>query len=313
VRLGCFAHQFIAGGMPFEQLLIACREAGVTELELGVANRTGTPDMLAADLLRSPREAAALREKVEAAGLRIGALNCFGNLLHPNAAEAEADRQGVDDTIRLAESLGVGTVVSASGCPGDVNWPVWITWPLYWDELAESQWEAAIATWMPLAAMAAEAGVDICLELHPGQLVYNTSTLLRLRDAAGPAVKANLDPAHLFYQGMDPTRVAVALGEALGHVHAKDTLIDEERMALDGVIDTSSLASVDRVWRYVAVGDGRPIEWWRMFLDTLRTSGYTGMISIEHEDAGLTAPEALDRNVRGLRMAGIGEAESWTS
>ena len=313
MRLGCFAHQFIAGGMPFEQLLRACQQAGVNELELGVANRTGTPGMLAADLLRSPDEADALRKQVEAAGLRIGALNCFGNPLHPRAAEAEADRQGVEDAIRLAHALGVRTVVTASGCPGDVNWPIWITWPLYWEELAESQWDAAVERWKPLAALAADAGVDICLELHPGQLVYNTSTLLRLREAAGPALKANLDPAHLFYQGMDPLRVAAALGEALGHVHAKDTLIDPDKVAVDGVIDTSSLASLDRAWRYVAVGDGRPIEWWRQFLDSLRASRYAGMISIEHEDAALTGPEALERNVRGLQAAGIGEAGSWTS
>lgn len=308
MRLGCFAHQFMAGGMPFDQLLATCREMGVEELELGVANRTATEGMHADALLNVPASATELRRQVEGAGLRIGALNCFGNPLHPNTSKAQADIAGIQATIRLAEVLGVQTVVTASGCPGDTNWPIWITWPLYWEEIAESQWDSAEATWQPLAQMGADAGVDICLELHPGQLVYNTSSLMRLRQAAGPALKANLDPAHLFYQGMDPLVVAPALGDALGHVHAKDTWIDAQKVAIDGVLDISSLDSLDRAWRYVAVGDGHGIAWWREFLEVLRRVGYHGLISIEHEDAALQGKRALERNVHGLRAAGLGEA-----
>ena len=55
----------------------------------------------------------------------------------------------------------------------------------------------------------------IAFELHPLHLVYNVPTLLRLRDAVGPAIGANLDPSHMFWQQMDPVRVIRALGSAL--------------------------------------------------------------------------------------------------
>ena len=34
------------------------------------------------------------------------------------------------------------------------------------------------------------------VEMHGDQLVYNTATLLRLREAVGDVVGANLDPSH---------------------------------------------------------------------------------------------------------------------
>jgi sugar phosphate isomerase/epimerase len=305
VRLACFAHQFVMGGMAFSDFVSAAAAGGVEALEIGVANLTATPGHEVDRLRNESANRDLLLREVESAGIEIGALNCFGNPLHPDPDRALGDRTGIEDTIRLAADLGVSCVVTASGCPGDTRWPIWITWPLYWEEIADSQWEIAERAWVPLGQLAADLGVDICLELHPGQLVYNTSTFERLRDLAGPAIKANLDPAHLFYQGMDPLVVASRLGTSLGHVHAKDTVMDIRKVEVDGFLDTTPLNRVDRAWRYVAVGDGHDIAWWTEFLDTLRQVNYQGLVSIEHEDAALEGPEALRRNVAALRAAGL--------
>ena len=40
--------------------------------------------------------------------------------------------------------------------------------------------------------------------MHPGMLVYNVETLLKLRDAVGPVLGCNFDPSHLFWNGVDP-------------------------------------------------------------------------------------------------------------
>ncbi len=72
-------------------------------------------------------------------------------------------------------------------------------------ELLEWQWtKVATPFWEKTGNLAADRGVRIAIEMHPGQLAYNTRGLLRLREIAGAALGANLDPSHFFYQGMDP-------------------------------------------------------------------------------------------------------------
>lgn len=85
------------------------------------------------------------------------------------------------------------------------------------------QWnEVLIPYWKDLAAFALAHGVNkIGLELHPGFAVYNTDSLLKLREAVGDVIGANLDPSHLFWQGMDPVAVIRKLGPAIHHFHAK--------------------------------------------------------------------------------------------
>ena len=131
----------------------------------------------------------------------------------------------------------------------------------------------------------------IALELHPGFMVYNTETLLRLRAAVGDTIGANFDPSHLYWQGMDPIAAARALRGAIYHVHAKDTKIDEQNTKVNGVLDTKSLADIqNRSWIFRTVGYGHSEGWWRDFISELKIGGYDGAVSIEHEDA-LMSPE----------------------
>lgn len=83
-----------------------------------------------------------------------------------------------------------------------------------------------------------------------GFCVYNTETLLKLREAVGPEIGANFDPSHLIWQGMDPVAVIRELGgDAIFHVHAKDTRLDKYNMAKNGALDTKSYADeAHRSW-----------------------------------------------------------------
>jgi sugar phosphate isomerase/epimerase len=306
VELACLNTHFANAGVAFDAFIRMCDEADVRVVELGVANRMASHGLDAGELLSSSSARSALLGPLDDAGIRIGALNCFGNPLHPDQHAADADRAGIESTIRLAAELGCRVVTCASGCPGDVNWPVWITWPIYWEELEPAQWDVAWRTWSHLGRLAEDLGVVLALKLHPGQLVYNSTTYAKLVQESGPAIKAGIDPAHLFYQGMDPAAVVRHLGDGLGHIHAKDAVLNRERIALDGTIDASPLDAPDRAWRCAAVGEGHPVAWWRDFLTDAEASGYTGLISIEHEDALLSADEALALNASRLREAGIG-------
>ena len=70
-----------------------------------------------------------------------------------------------------------------------------------------------IPYWKKMAAFANEHGVyKIAFEMHPGFCVYNPETMLRIREAVGPTLGANLDPSHLFWQGIDPIMAIRELG-----------------------------------------------------------------------------------------------------
>ena len=80
---------------------------------------------------------------------------------------------------------------------------------------------------------AADHGVKIAIEMHPGFVVYSPETMLRCAPIAGPSVGCNFDPSHLFWQGIDPIAAIRVLGDCIFHVHAKDTQIYERQPADD--------------------------------------------------------------------------------
>ncbi|MGH2606128.1 MAG: sugar phosphate isomerase/epimerase family protein, partial [Anaerolineales bacterium] len=227
---------------------------------------------------------------------------------HPQRRESA---QGVfHKTLRAAHELGVATVVTMSGCPGDLEgggYPNWVTctWQREYLELLDRQWEKEIAPfWKNAAQEAADRGVRLAIELHPGQAVYNTRTLQRLRQICGEeVVGANLDPSHFFFQGMDPVVVVNALGPgAVFHVHAKDARINAHEMALNGSLDTRPMTEPGiRSWEYVTLGFGHDAFFWRSFLVSLRLMGYDGVLSIEHEDRLMSPREGIEKSVALLQ------------
>jgi sugar phosphate isomerase/epimerase len=205
--------------------------------------------------------------------------------------------------------LGVERVVMMSGLPagpGDSS-PNWVTvsWPPETGELLEWQWTCVVIPyWRDLVPFANRHGVQkLCLEPHAQQAVYNVPTLHRLRDAVGPTVGANLDPSHLMWMGADPLASVTALGEAIYHVHAKDTRI-EPNAATRTVLETMPLFTDtpgERAWNYVTLGDGHDASFWRQFCTALADVGYHDVLSIEHEDTTIDAVEGVRRTVDLLR------------
>lgn len=138
----------------------------------------------------------------------------------------------------------------------------------------------------------------IALELHGNQCVYNVPSLLKLRDAVGPMIGANLDPSHLFWMGADPLIAAEALGAAVHHVHAKDTFLNPSKQATTSLLENGSLVDIPaRSWSYITLGFGHGEEWWRQFCYRLKMAGYDGWLSIEHEDVLLNSFEGLRKSV----------------
>jgi len=293
--------------LSLDALLRTAAELGIDTLEFGCGNWSSAPHLSLDDMLASQPARDAFVGKVAAHGLAISALNCSGNPLHPGA-RGEAHRAVTSRTIRLAGMLGVKRVVMMSGCPGgpgdaNANW-VTTAWPPEAARVLDWQWsEQVIPYWRGLVVEARTAGVDrLCLELHGQQNVYNVGTLFRLREAVGPVVGANLDPSHLFWMGADPLAAVPALGEAIYHVHAKDTRINPTVAPVHALLDTTPTDRLaERAWSYVTLGDGHDAGWWRSFCGGLRAAGYDDVLSIEHEDMALPPLEGVRRSVSLLR------------
>ena len=282
---------------------------GVETVELGSGGAPGSGHCNPDELLADSGKFNALTEALKKNNLTVSALSFHSNHVHPDPEISAAAAHDFTSSCRLAEKLGVDTVITFSGCPGDqpsAKYPNWVTcaWPTDYPKILEYQWDEVLIPFWKKAAKEAEGyGVTkIALEPHPGFCVYNTETLLRLRAAVGPAIGANLDPSHLFWQGMRPTEVIRALGDAIHHFHAKDTKIDDALTAVNGVLDTKSLASLkDRSWLFRTVGYGHDALDWKGIISTLRLVGYDGAISIEHEDAFMSVEEGLEKAISFLQ------------
>ena len=299
MKLGLFTPVF--GGLSTRDMLARVRALGrIQAIELGTGAWPGRDHIDPDALLADAGAARDYRRMIEDAGLFISALSCHGNPLHPSRATAAADDEVFRKTVRLAERLEVGVVVTFSGCPGDCDQarhPNWIAtaWPPECLDILEWQWEQkAVPYWMEAAAFARDHGVRVALEAHPGFLVYNVDTALRLRQAVGANLGVNFDPSHFFWQGVEVPAAIRALGEAIFHVHAKDVAFDRQNVAVNGVLDTKSYRRLpERSWLFRSVGWGHDELAWKRIVSALRLAGYDGVMSIEHEDPLASVDEGL--------------------
>jgi sugar phosphate isomerase/epimerase len=297
------------GGMSLDDALDRAAGMKLDAVEIGAGNYPGAKHCPLKELVANKSKARDWAKKAADRGLTISALACHGNPLHPDPKFARAHHEVWRDAVKLAALIGVDTITCFSGCPGGSaadKSPNWIVcpWPPDFEQALAWQWSKRIIPyWKREARFAADHGVRAAFEMHQGMSVYNTDSLLRLRQECGSNLGANFDPSHLFWQGMDPLAVVRQLGsKIIYHVHAKDTRIDPRNAALNGTLDTRSYGEIaKRSWVFRTVGYGHDEGWWRDCISNLRMVGYDGVISIEHEDGLMSADEGFAKAVEFLR------------
>jgi sugar phosphate isomerase/epimerase len=302
--------------LSLDDVLKKLKSYEITTVELGTGNYPGGAHCKLS-MLENAAELADFKSKLNDYGVTISALSCHGNPLHPDKAQREAMAKVSRDTIVLAEKLGIKTIVDFSGCPGDspnASSPNWITcpWPPEFLKVLDWQWNEVVAPfWVEHAKFAADHGVRIAVEMHPGFVAYSPETLLKLRSIAGPNVGCNYDPSHMFWQNIDPIGAIRVLGDAIFHVHAKDTQIYAANLVKTGVLDTKPYTDErNRSWIFRTCGYGHGAEWWKEFVSTLRMFGYDDVLSIEHEDSLLSPEEGLSKAAHFLKEVVIQEQPS---
>ena len=295
--------------MGLEEALAYLSNLGVDSLEIGAGGYPGKAHLDPKEYLADPAKIDALKALLKKYNLKLSAVACHGNPVHPNKAVAQQFHEEFVDAMKVAVALGVDTIIGFSGCPGDCaesKNPNWVTcaWPPEYLEILDWQWnEVIIPYWKETAKLAEQIGIKkIAFEMHPGFCVYNPSTLLRLREAVGPIIGANVDPSHLFWQGMDPCEAIKMLKGAIYHFHAKDTKIDPINCGLNGVLDTEHYGNeINRSWIFRTVGYGHGAEFWKAVASELRLVGYDYVMSIEHEDSLMSSSEGLTKAIEALK------------
>jgi len=299
MRIGVFTP--LLSQLPLAAVLEKLKLLGIDTVELGTGNYPGDAHCKLS-MLENGFALAEFQNLLADHGASISALSCHGNALHPDKARARQDREVSRKTILLAERLGIPVVVDFSGCPGDSphsTAPNWVTcpWPPDYLKVLDWQWNEVVAPyWIEHGKFAADHGVKIAIEMHPGFVVYSPETMLRLRSIAGASVGCNLDPSHLFWQGIDPIAAIRVLDNAIYYVHAKDTQLYPANLPRTGVLDTKPYTEERcRGWIFRTCGYGHGAGWWAEFISTLRIFGYDYVLSIEHEDSLLSPEEGLTK------------------
>lgn len=314
MKLGVFAVLFAQKTL--DEALDYIAEKGLDAVEIGTGGYPGNAHCKPEELLADAGKLREFKAAFDSRGLTISALSCHGNPLHPQADLAKPFHEDFLRTIELAEKLEVPVVNGFSGCPGDhegakyPNWPV-APWPNDFQEILDWQWSnKVIPYWTETGKFASDRGVKIALELHGGFSVHTPATLLRLREAVGEVIGANLDPSHMWWQGIDPVQAVQILGreKAIHHFHAKDTSIDPININKHGVTDMQSYSlMLDRAWQFRTVGYGHDMKVWADIMSALRLVGYDYVVSIEHEDGLMSVDEGFTKAVENLQQVLIKE------
>ena len=276
-------------------------ELRLQSIEIGAGGTFPKNHCNPAQLMADDSALGSFRETLAKNELTISAFAIHGEPLNPDATVAEAYNRDYRDACKLAEKLGVTRITLLAGlpeaAPGD-RVPNWILYPEppRNREMVEWQWEQRlIPYWKEHGKIAEDHGIRLCFEMHPADMVHKPEALLRLRDSVGPVIGCNLDPSHLFWQGMDVIEVVRALGPVIYHVHAKDSRLDEHNVRVNGILDAKTFGDEEhRSWLFRTVGYGHGEGFWRDFISTLRLVGYDDVLSIEHEDPLVDSEEGLE-------------------
>jgi sugar phosphate isomerase/epimerase len=304
---------------PIAEALSILAGMGLDSAEINSGGFVPSPH-LPIESIRSSRDARAeYLALFDAASVTLTALNCNGNPIHADLEVRTKHSADLRNSIELAALLGVKRVVTMSGLPeahagGKLpSWPV-LPWDSVWLDVRDYQWnEVAIPFWRSIDELAREYDVKVCVEMHPSMLVFNPATMLRLANEINAThVGAEMDPSHLFWQGIDPVLAIENLGSLVYNAAAKDTRINEAAK-INGVLDdrfgrvdpsdpkaiglggkyTLSTWPSNSSWDFVAVGRGHDVEYWTRFLQALERVDPDMAVNIEHEDQELDQMEGL--------------------
>lgn len=280
--------------LPLPEIVAWAAEAGFETLELGCWPLDNTRDYSATQIdvqTLDEAKAAEVLQLFEQHGLTISCLTYCDNMLHRDLAQRETNLHHLRKVIDAAALLKVDTVCSFIGR----------------DEYQTIEQNIALAgqIFPALLDHAGNHNIRLCVENCPMPgwqyegLVGNVAHSPVVWDALFEALPydnfgLNLDPSHLHWLDIDPIQAATDYASKTFYAHAKDAEIMADQRYRRGIMDPQH----DGWWRYRMPGLGE-IDFGG-FIAALKNGGYTGPLSIEHED-----PEwegSVDNIQQGLKL-----------
>jgi sugar phosphate isomerase/epimerase len=243
----------------------------------------------------SDREIERIRQIFATRNLSLSSLAYYDNNLHPDQAARKQINDHLRRCIEVAAKLDCPTVGTFIGRdPGKT--------------VAENL-DDARRVFPPLVDLAGENNISIVIENcvmegwhpdgYPGNLAYSPELWEWMFELG---LYLNYDPSHLLWMGIDPVTALRPYVDKVLHAQAKDIELFVERRNRFGfpgrAVSRSDPWDVGW-WRYRVPGLGQ-VDWTRV-VDVLHEGGFTGVLSVEHEDPVWGGTE--DRITAGLRIA----------
>jgi sugar phosphate isomerase/epimerase len=163
---------------------------------------------------------------------------------------------------------------------GALLWHTVYPWPQRPTGLVEAGFAELARRWRPILDAFADAGVDVCFEIHPGEDLHDGATFERFLAAVGGHARCNIlfDPSHFLLQQMDYAAFIDLYHERIKAFHVKDAEFrpDGRSGVYGGYRDW-----IDRPGRFRSPGDGQ-IDFKRIF-SKLAQYDYRGWAVLEWE------------------------------
>jgi sugar phosphate isomerase/epimerase len=212
---------------------------------------------------------AAIKGKIERAGIYVSSLAVDGNHIDPDPAKREQQNTYAAKCIELCGKLGIPNIGGQSGT-------------IKGKPLAEQVDEIVRVYNEKYFPLCQKHNVRILWEPYAGGPNIATGpvgweALFKAFNSV-PHVGLQFDPSHLVWQFMDPVEAAREFADKIYDVHLKDTEI------LWHIVRRAGIQPVNNVrwWRFRVPGYGS-VDW-KGFFSVLSEAGYTGAMNIENED-----------------------------
>lgn len=233
-----------------------------------------------------PLDRAAYERVLGEGRIAITALIYCRNYLSTDPEEAATHLAELKKRIEFAGALGIDKVVTSTGIDKRIEEGIYDRDPNVKDRgnmirrIPVRSLDQVVDLYGPLLELAEKNNVRLCLENCPlmGNIAISPVMWRRIfqrldSDKLGLAY----DPSHLVWEMIDPYAPLDEFKDKIFHVHAKDAAIDRARLAETGILTDFSW------WSYRIPGRGE-LDW-KKLLSKLKANGYTGTISLEHEDS----------------------------
>jgi sugar phosphate isomerase/epimerase len=187
-------------------------------------------------------------------------------------------------TITASYHLGLSNVAVLSG---GFAWHTVYPWPQRPQGLIEEAFKELSNRWKPVLNFAADHGITIGYELHPGSDLFDGFTYERFLEETGqhPAACLTYDPSHFLLQQLDYLQFIDFYHERIKSFHVKDAeFLPNGKTGVYGGYQPW----LNRAGRFRSLGDGQ-IDFQRIF-SALTKYGYEGWAIMEWECC-LKSPE----------------------